>query len=407
MSGLGGQRRRWVTSAFAAAAISAWSLSAGAFEVKTTQSGEPIHWALGQVMFTVDPSVGERVDQGGQAVSDATGAWSGVDGAPVLQTTGGSGSGEIAVDGVNTVIVAPKKFAPIGGALAVTVLSFDSTTGNIVDADIVVSREYDFAVLGANAKPAKGAKAHSNESASGSSSGDGSTPFDLPHVVAHEVGHSLGLGDTQSDTTALMYAYSMPGDPSPRSPSSDDTAGVAQLYPASVTGPAGAIGCGQSNIAGSRPHASDALASMALMAMAGAWLASRRRARALVPVCVVLCFALGDPTPARAIGTSTLASDASAHVVRIDTRIGEDGIYETTLDLAPTACRVRSCPATLRAHAWGGTIGSITQQVGEAPVAGADDEVDVALTGRAVESGAGEAIVLGRHQVSKQQAPTP
>jgi hypothetical protein len=406
MSRFGGQRRPWAASLVAAVSVSMWSFSAGAFEVKTTSSGEPIHWKTGQVMFTVDPSVSERVDQGGQAISDATGAWSGVDGAPVLQTSGGSGDGVIAVDGVNTVLVAPKTFAPVGNALAVTVLSFDAVSGAILDADIVISREYDFAVLGSDAKPAKGARAHSNESESGGSSGN-SAPFDLPHVVAHEVGHSLGLGDTQSDSTALMYAYSMPGDPSPRSPSSDDTAGVSQLYPASVTGPAGAIGCGQSNIAGSRPKSSDALASMALVAMAGAWLASRRRARVIVPICAIFCVALGDPTPARALSTAVLASDASAHVVRIDTRVGDGGIYETTLDLAPTTCRVSSCPTSLRAHAWGGTIGNVTQQVGEGPVANVDDEVDVALTGRALETGVAEAVVLGRHALLKQTTVTP
>src|SRR5258708_5918015 len=129
MSRFGGARRPWIHATLAAAAASVWSVSAAAFEVKTTSSGAPVHWATGQVLFTVDPGVSKRIDQGGQAISDATAAWSGVDGAPVLQTSGGSGDGEIAVDGVNTVLIAPRQFGGVGDALAVTVLSYDTASG--------------------------------------------------------------------------------------------------------------------------------------------------------------------------------------------------------------------------------------------------------------------------------------
>ncbi len=398
MSGFGGRRRPVVTSILAVAAVSAWSAHAGAFELKHTADGAPVHWASGSVQFIVDPTVGQHVRNGRQAVAGAAAAWSGVDGAPALVTYNGPAGGKVAVDSVNTVLVAPEGFDAVGVALAVTVLSFDPTSGNIVDADVVINRYYHFAVLAENAKPSTGAKAISNDSTSAPYAAAGkTTPFDLQHVLAHEIGHGLGLGDTVSDSTALMYAYSTPGNPMPRQPTTDDTEGIAQLYPVgAATGPASA-GCGQSNVAGSRPRAPDALASMALVAAAGAWLASRRRARVLVPIGAALVAVLGDPAPARSAWVRTeSAADAKAHVVGIDSRVGAAGVFETTLELAPASCRVLSCPARARAHAWGGTVGGITQQVGEQPVPAAGDDVDVVFTGAALEPDVAEAVVVGR-----------
>jgi hypothetical protein len=408
MSGVDGRRRPRVTSILVAAVVSAWASHAAAFELKQTKSGAPVHWATGQVTFTVDPTVSAHVKHGADAVAHATDAWSGVSGAPVLTTSVGPKGGKVAVDDVNTVLVAPEGFDAVGPALAITVLSYDSATGNIVDADVVINNDYRFAVLSANATPARGAQALSNESSSTSSwQVSRTSPFDLQHVVAHEIGHGLGLGDTQSDVTALMYAYSTPGNPLPRVPTSDDTAGVEQLYPATAA-TAGVTGCGQSNVAGSRPRATDALASLALFVAAGAWLASRRRARVLVPIGAALVAVLGAPAPARSAGAGVeRLSDARAHVVGVASRVAASGVIETTLELAPSSCRVLSCPARARAHAWGGTVGGITQQVGEHPVAGVGDQVDVVFTGASVEADVAEAVMLGARATLRPQIPTP
>jgi hypothetical protein len=114
------------------------------------------------------------------------------------------------------------------------------------------------------------------------------------------------------------------------------------------------------------------------------WLASRRRGRKAVrfalPVGVALVALVVGPAPAR----SALRSDglqpvfAAARVVDVSTtNVG--GLFETTVELAPTSCRQLPCPARARAHAWGGTLGGITQEVGSDTVPAVGDLVDIAF----------------------------
>src|SRR4029077_17735074 len=134
------------------------------------------------------------------------------------------------LDGQNSVLLAPDGFAPAGRALAVTITSFDDSTGTIVDTDVVINGQYAFAVLTGDAKPDRDATPISTDGSAGDDDGEDKTPFDLVHVVSHEIGHSLGLADERDSNSALMYAYTMPGDSSVRAPSADDVDGVDTLY---------------------------------------------------------------------------------------------------------------------------------------------------------------------------------
>lgn len=241
---------------------------ARAFELKHTPSGQLVQWREAQVAFVVDPSVEAAVPGGAAAIVSAVAAWSGVSGAPELVASVGPGGGKVAVDGQNTILLAPDGYEPAGGALAVTVLSFDDTTGAIVDADIVVNGIHAFAVLAAQAKAAQ-ASPVSNEGAGSSTPG---LVFDLQHVAAHEVGHSLGLGDVDADD-ALMYAYTLPGDASSRAPLGDDTEGLASLYSSSAI----SSGCGQASAAGERHRPGSSLETLAGVMAAALGLACRRR----------------------------------------------------------------------------------------------------------------------------------
>lgn len=184
------------------------SRSAGAFQLKQAAHGQTVHWGGPTMTFVVDPSVEAAVPGGAAAVASALAAWSGVSGAPTLVVTAGPGGGKAAVDGVNTVLLAPEGFAPAGAALAVTLVTFDDETGEILDADIVVNGAYAFAVLAAGAR-SEGATPMPVEGATSIVATAGT--FDLFHVLAHETGHALGLGDT-GDDNAVMYAYTTPGD---------------------------------------------------------------------------------------------------------------------------------------------------------------------------------------------------
>jgi hypothetical protein len=392
MSGFEGRWHARVASIFVAAAASAWTASAGAFEVVKNTSGDPIHWTQTDVDFTVDSKLTDRMPDALQAVTAAAAAWSGVSGAPNLHVASSTSDGRIALDGVNTVTLAPEDFAPIGNALAVTVISSAAGSTDIVDTDIVVSRDYSFAMLPATAEPPRGALTISNEASPGARGHDrDGVTFDLQHLLAHEVGHSLGMGDTTGDTGALMYAYSVAGSPSPRQPTSDDTAGIASLYPAGTL--QSGMGCGQSNVAGTRPQGFECASALLLVALVASLRGARRRVQLFLPAGMALAMTLA--APARAGSTSS--SDSTAHVasriVSRTSRVSASGVFETLLDVAPVACRMRSCPQQARVHVWGGTVGGITQRVGGYAVPAEGETINVAFTGTMLDATVAEATV--------------
>ena len=388
--------------ALIASAGMAVSHGAEAFELKHTSHGQSLRWADSNVSYVVDPSVEKNVPGGAKAVSDAVRGWLDVSGGPTLSTTPGPGGAKPGVDGQNSVLFAPDGFAPAGRALAVTITSYDDSTGTIVDTDVVINGQYRFAVLGSDAKPDREASPVSTDGSSGDD-GDDETPFDLVHVLSHEVGHTLGLADEHDSNSSLMYAYTMPGDPSVRVPSADDVDGVDALYGPPGSTPPGAQtrgGCGQASVAGMRSPADGGHPAGTLAVLGGAclWMSTRRRrraSRAVLPLAIVTAVAClaGTPTPALSApalsapalakpGQPTAAADATARVVRVSTsNVG--GLFETTLELTVTECgggRDSKCPASVSAHAWGGTVGNITQRIGQDSVVPAvGDVVDVAF----------------------------
>ncbi|HLK36807.1 MAG TPA: matrixin family metalloprotease [Polyangiaceae bacterium] len=354
-----------------------------------------MRWNESQVSYVIDPSVHSAVSGGADAVAQAVSAWSGVSGAPALSTSAGTKPAKgPAVDGNNVVLFAPKGYAPAGNALAITILSFDSQTGAIVDADVVVNGAHKFAALPAGALAAPGAVALSNEG-SGDDDGRSSGAFDLQHVVAHEIGHSLGLGDQNDVHAALMYAYSKPGDATLRAPTTDDVDGLDQAYGGSPTH----AGCGAS-VAGTRAGLADGWAVLALAGMAGAWRMSRRRARVFVPACAALAVLVVAPVRARsAVSQSFVVGDATARVVA-STAVDVDGVFQTTLELESASCRSTACPQHAVARVWGGTLGNITQQVGDNPVPRPGEVVAIAFAGDRPQGEATdhvEATILADH----------
>lgn len=222
-----------IARAFAAAGIGACVLalsgSASAYTVKHAASGAIVRWATDEVSFVVSPTIDRAAPGGRDAVRRASGAWSALGpNVPSIVLRDGNGGEHPAYDGRNVIYFAESGYPRAGRALAITILTFDSQSGAIVDCDIVVNGPRAFVVLSDDAHAPSGARSVATEDGAGDD--DEGQRFDLVHVLAHEMGHALGLGDEANDARALMYPFTMPGDASMRAPRNDDANGLAIIY---------------------------------------------------------------------------------------------------------------------------------------------------------------------------------
>lgn len=405
------------------ASVALASGSADAYEIKRTARGELVHWESTSIGYVLDPSVEAAVPTGGDAVLGAIGSWSGSVGAPELTAKPGVAPATPGYDGTNAIYFMKDGWAPAGRALAITVLTYDSNSGRILDADIIFNGKYRFAVL---TEPNAADVARAGDSATRLANTDGishiaedATPetalYDLHHVIAHEVGHSLGMNDELGRKDALMYRYSTPNDASTRAPMPDDIAGLAELYSATLD--AKGSGCG-ANVAPKKPGAR--LGSAAMFAALGLLLFLVLRARTdkrarlgfvvTAAASALLLLPSADDAGPRVVQAAELApGQARAHVTSAHTVV-EGGLFRTEFQIQTDACRRNACPPSATGSAWGGTVGNLRQEIGGyyAPTVG--DAVDVSydklpdalaplanpLGGRATLSAAGVVRVLTR-----------
>jgi uncharacterized protein (TIGR02266 family) len=347
-----------------ASAAGLLSREAGAYTVRKSAEGTPVRWAEPEIEVTVDPSVMAAHAGTPAAVTAAFGAWGGVANAEIPRVVTHAGKADdvgfrAGADGNrNTVRFAPEGSPLAGGALAVTVLTFDDS-GRIVDADVIinggVSRDFDVVDDGyAGAQPAgKG--------------GGGTGAYDLQNVLTHEVGHFLGLGEEEHDTEATMFVTSARGETQKRDLAGDDETGLRELYvPGSLETAAQSGGCAVSPATRGRGAAGSLYALG--VALAAAAFARRRRApgggRAALAMLGVLgvwgvtgCATSGGDDPLE------VGADATATVVSAVSR-WDGGLLVTSLELRTNDCRGESCPATTRIEVLGGSAGGYTQVIG-------------------------------------------
>ncbi len=353
---------------------------ANAYVVKRTVKGHLVHWDEPSVSFTFDPSVRANVADAVEATTASMRSWSGTVGAPELR---GHVAAEVAdppqvpaFDQKNGVFFMPGGYAPAGRALAITVLTYDNNSGRILDADIIVNGAYAFAVLSnggaveAQDTPSS-AIAITDGVTHDEPSKSSSAVYDLHHVVAHELGHSLGMNDELDRKDALMYRYSSPNDTTLRAPASDDIAGLAELYSTKLEAVGG--GCGNATLAPRKP--SSAVSQLASVTIFGFLFflifrgrTSRHARFAFVAVASLASYAM-FPRISKQQGNvaraTTLAPGHARASVTSTFSAFEGGFVKTHFTLATVACRAALCPNVGEGVAWGGTVGSVRQDVGE------------------------------------------
>ncbi len=372
---------------------------ANAYVVKRTSKGELVHWEKRSIDYTVDSSIDDNVEHATDAIVRSMDSWSGAVGAPDLTAHAPNESSprKPGFDEKNGIFFVKGGYAPAGRALAITVLTYDNGTGRILDSDVIFNGSYAFQVLDAPGDLSK------HEASTHLSNTDDivhedeasveqlSDTYDLHHVVAHELGHALGMNDEMAKRDALMYRYSAPNDATIREPASDDIAGLAELYSTELE--AKDSGCGGATIAPKKPSNTAAHGAMFVTVGLLAFLVLRakrdRRARLGFVLAVSGATIAFVPTLSGSKGVASAANaehatqglmlgHARAHVLSSSTAI-EDGLFKTTYELGTVDCRAASCPKTSHGVAWGGTIGKITQEVGNQYAPRPGETVDVSF----------------------------
>lgn len=392
---------RLIVSSLLATTILALAGAADAFELKHVADGSLVSWRRPSVTWTIDSSV-RKVPGGEDAVAAAAVAWSQRSGAPALAVAPVDAKLEPGLDGTNAVFFVEGGFAPAGNALAVTVLSFDDRTGEVLDADIVLNGKYD---LGSVAKGTTHPVATADP---------GGETYDVGRILAHEMGHALALSDEPADKAALMYPYVARAVALATSPGDDDLAGLSTLYGSAgsagsvgradvapgaqaehVAGgdTAGTAGCTVATaprpLRGSAPlYLAAGLAVGALAMARGARAARAARARRGAAGCTMLAataLLVLPVTPAPHRRELSASADAKATVTRVST-ISLHGVFRSEVELSTTSCSADDCPAVSRFVTWGGTIGHVRQVVGGAHVPATGDSVALVLEHRVVRS---------------------
>jgi hypothetical protein len=369
--------RRFGGSALAMMCVLFGALPAAqAFEVKETSSGQPIHWENSAIVFETDPSVEFAALGAAAAVAEGVSPWSSVEGGPALSVQPAAGFSQPAYDSRNVVYFYPGGYELAGAALAITIVTFDDTTGSILDTDVVLNGRYAFAVLPLGATPDALALPVSNDGVSAApcvSPGVAPGRFDLVHIVAHETGHALGMRDEVVDPQPVMYLYTLPGDASRRAPTMDDLDGIKEIY----TGvSSSSTGCSSSSLSPRRPRVTPLALAGALGIVALGWaFAGRRRLRARGPLAFAGALAVMVVGPS-AVYPANRLGDATARVV--STRgVETDGPWRTELTLSPTTCRVSACPSSMTVTHWGGRRGHLVQQAGDFVPPRVGDDVEI------------------------------
>jgi hypothetical protein len=243
-------RRRWMAAIAAGAGALTFSSSAQAFLcTRTPNEGPSVAWSTRQLI--VRPSArGAEVDEAAIAVAldRATAAWSGVPcsdlellrGEPTTERLVGfdwhkgsddPGNENLLVFRNDDEALPPDAWVHSLGAIAITTVTFDTTTGRIVDADVEMN---DTSFLFTACEPEDASCA---------------VDFDVQNTLTHELGHVLGLDHPPPTdpgaVEATMFASAARGDTSKRTLARDDEEGLCTIYPAGSAEPGECYGVGR------------------------------------------------------------------------------------------------------------------------------------------------------------------
>lgn len=272
----------WV---LAGAGWGSWSAPARAYTVKETETGSVVRWHRPSVVLRVDASM-NRYFSGMPvqlAIDDAALAWGDIEGVPELLINEGDPgpAGFDAKTPASNGVYLIEDWELADSSLAVTVATYESRSGKMVDTDILVNANHPFGEMPEG--PDKKGEA-----------------YDLRGVLTHEMGHVLGLGESYDERMATMWPNISRGETHQRDIDTDDASGVEEAYSKGMLSENEAVGgCGGSSVVIKRNAGASGwpLLITSLVVLAVLWHLLRERRPRSAQGAAACAFALLFATP--------------------------------------------------------------------------------------------------------------
>ena len=330
------------------------ALPAHAFEVKRTKQGSPVHWRELRPNFVLVPTGDDARDElTFRALSGAAAAWAEASGVPltVERTVRDLQIGfEQRGQNHNVVRWELDEWQADGDMLALTYLRYDSNSGEIVDADVLINGA-DYGWIDRLEDPES----------------DG---YDLHSAMAHELGHALGLAHSDI-REATMFATTRNDETHKRDLDVDDLDAIATLYAgldfsdAEAADTAG--GCAAA------PGSRDGMLGV-LVVLGLAGILRKKKIAVLAGLLAGGSFAVAaEAMPARGGLRSILArSDAvlEGRVISQTVEQRPNGTIITVSELTVERCLAGGCPDRAVVEQPGGELGDVGLAVeGSTPLA--------------------------------------
>lgn len=224
-------------------------------------------------------------------------------------------------------------------ALAVTLVTLNARTNEVLDADVAFNvKSHHFRVL--------------TETMQGKANFD-----DVQNTVTHELGHVLGLMHNDVTEDLVMFPSAPQGELIKRTLKADDRDGLLSLYATAPSAPEAApqVGCSSTG------------STSGWVVFAGLLLVLLRpRKAALLALAPALALA-AEPVPSAVKGAEEVAL---VQVVSRQSMIHprNPGLIITELVLAPVECLKGTCAALTRVVVGGGRVGDLEQVAVHEPV---------------------------------------
>lgn len=334
------------------------SLNAFAYDLRTDSEGDVVKWTK-PLELTIASSLADQLHADGAIAAIERAVKHCDDATPGLSVTARIGDAkpigyvQTATDNTNSVLVL-EDWPYSSRALAVTLVTLNARTNELLDADIAFNgEEHRFKVLSDD--PAQGYAFD-----------------DVQNTITHELGHVLGLMHNANVEDLVMYPSAPPGEILKRQLKQDDRDGLLSLYTDPVApvleSPLPVQGCSSS---GSSPlFAAFGAVMLVLLRRRGAGREARRAARAVAVIAVTVVS--GSALAGEPAGEQVAKAD-DVVIATVGTRESfvhpqRPGMILTRITFASSECVKGSCAALPGVVVPGGRLGELEQVVIHEPV---------------------------------------